>query len=225
MRFSGMATWLRILLWAVAGVGYGVAWWRYPEENHFSILRCTISFLGSPDEDRNPDGWRWYQVGMTALIVLLSDMVKRRHRNFLPTVGAGLRRATAIYLVSLFLVLCSVWIADTDQYWHGLRVGTVHTRVAIVGIFTMMAALIVDARLLKQAGFGGRVLWPFRCYGMVWIAGLIALGTWEWKCQRDPSLKHWPGEGIHSTPLWEWILFACLLAFLGWIARPATAQR
>ena len=216
---------LRISLWGIAVLGFGVSWWLYPQENRFSILRCTISFLGSPDSDRNPEGWRWYQVGMTALIVLLVEMVRQRHRNFLSAVGERLRWSTAIYLASLFLVLCSTWIADTDQYWYGFRVGTVHTRVAIIGIFTMMAALIVDAGLLKRAGFGGQVLWPFRVYGIVWIAAMIALGSWEWKCRRDPSLKRWPGDGIHSTPLWEWILFSCLLAFMIWVSRPGTARR
>ena len=55
------------ILLAVALVGIGAARWMYPEENGFSIMRCTISFLGSPDADRNPAGWRWYQLGMTAL--------------------------------------------------------------------------------------------------------------------------------------------------------------
>jgi len=72
---------LRGLLVGIAVIGLVAAWWHYPEENHFSILRCTISFLGSPDADHNPDGWRFYQVGMTAVVLLLFGFVSERHRR------------------------------------------------------------------------------------------------------------------------------------------------
>lgn len=210
-------------LFVVAVVGFGVAGWMYPDENGFSIMRCTISFLGSPDADRNPHGWRWYQIGMSALIVLMVRLIVQRQRNFQPSCGAGLGVATAVYWMAFALLFAGVWIADTDQLWGDLRVGAIHTRIAIMGIFTMMAAVIIDAVTLSRAGFAGRVLWPFRIYALIWLAGMVALGTWEWKCHNDSSLKHWPGDGIHSTPLWEWILFSYLLGFVIWISRPGTA--
>jgi len=210
---------------AAALIGFAGAWCLYPEENEFSIMRCTISFLGSPDADRNPQGWRWYQVGMSALIVLMWRLISQRQRIFQPKCGTGLRVATVIYLVAFGLLFASVWIADSDGQWGDFRVGAIHTRVAIVGIFTMMAAVITDGVSLARAGYAGRVLWPFRIYALIWIVGMIALGSWEWKCRNDSSLKHWPGEGIHSTPMWEWILFTYLLGFVIWISRPETAIR
>jgi len=214
---------LNRLLFAIAAVGLVVAWWKYPAENEFSVMRCTISFLGSPDADRNPEGWRWYQVGMSALIVLMVRLILHRQRNFQSRCGRGLRVATRIYLAAFALLFVGIWIADTDEKWGNFSVGAIHTRVAIIGIFTMMAAVIADAVTVSRAGYGGRVLWPFRIYALIWIAGMIALGSWEWKCKNDSSLKHWPGDGIHSTPLWEWILFAYLLGFVIWISRPGTA--
>ncbi len=210
-------------LFSIAVLGFCLARWMYPAGNEFSIMRCTISFLGSPDADRNPQGWRWYQLGMSALIVLMVRLILQRQRNFRPSCGNGLRAATVIYLVAFALLFGGVWIADTDELWGNFRVGAIHTRVAIIGIFTMMAAVITDAVTLSRAGFAGRVLWPFRIYALIWIAGMIALGSWEWKCQNDSSLKHWPGDGIHSTPLWEWILFTYLLGFVIWVSRPGTA--
>ena len=60
---------LRALLLAIAAGGIAAAWWHYPAENHCSTMRCTISFLGSPDADRNPTGWRFSQAGMSEVSV------------------------------------------------------------------------------------------------------------------------------------------------------------
>ena len=80
-----------VLLGAIAVVGLAAAWWCYPAENQFSIMRCTISFLGSPDADRNPTGWRFYQVGMTALVLLLLSLVQERHRRLQARIGKAAR--------------------------------------------------------------------------------------------------------------------------------------
>ena len=33
------------------------------------------------------------------------------------------------------------------------------------------------------------------------------------------SLKHWLADGLHSTPLWEWILFVYLVGHILWMAH------
>ena len=85
---------LRGVLIVVAVLGFAVAWWRYPAENQFSILRCTISFLGSPDADRNPAGWRFYQAGMTALLLLLLELAWLRHGRLRGVIGNTARWST-----------------------------------------------------------------------------------------------------------------------------------
>ena len=95
---------LRGLLVAIAVMGLGVAWWRYPAENHFSIMRCTISFLGSPDADRNPHGWRFYQVGMTALVLLLLSLAAERHARLAGQIGNAARWSSSAIGVSLMLM-------------------------------------------------------------------------------------------------------------------------
>ncbi len=211
---------LRGVLIVVAVLGFAVAWWRYPAENQFSILRCTISFLGSPDADRNPAGWRFYQAGMTALLLLLLELAWLRHGRLRGVIGNTARWSTGAVGVSLALMFLAVWIADTrDGRWFGMRTGELHTRMAVLAIPFMAAGLVLDGAALRRSGLGPRRLWPFPALGGVVLTGVVALGWWEIKCARDPRLAHWPGEGLHSTPLWEWISFTCLFVFLVWMAH------
>ncbi len=217
---------IALLLLFVAAAGIGMARYLYPVENEFSIMRCTVSFLGSPDADRNPAGWRYYQVGMTALVLAMGQMIGWRHRNFRASTGPVINKVSAVYAVGLVLILVSVWVADSDEMlWIGIRSGTVHTKIAIIAILTLLVAVSADGVVLSRAGLPGKSLWPFRIYAGLWVAAIVSLASWEWRCARDPSLKHWPGEGIHSTPMWEWILLVYLIGFVVWISRGELAGK
>ena len=82
-----------------------------------------------------------------------------------------------------------------------------------------------DALILARAVVRGKSMWPFHIYGFLGISAIISLVTWEWKCRQDHTLSHWPGNGIHSTPLWEWILFSYLLGLLIWLSRERATQK
>jgi hypothetical protein len=38
-------------------------------------------------------------------------------------------------------------------------------------------------------------------------------------CERDVTLAHWPGPGLHSMPLWEWIVFSYFIGLMVWMAH------
>ena len=211
---------LRGFLAAVAVLGLVAAWWRYPAENHFSILSCTISFLGSPDADRNPTGWRFYQAGMTALVLLLFSLAWERHCRLRARIGKLAGWSSGAIFLSLTLILFSVWIADTRHVrWWGLRTGALHTRMAIFAIPILASGILLDGVALWRSGVPARALWPFHLYGLIVLVGCAELIVWEKMCQRDSALQHWPGDGIHSTPLWEWVAFTYLIGFMVWMAR------
>ena len=211
---------IRGLLIIIAVLGFLAAWWHYPAENHFSILRCTISFLGSPDADRNPDGWRFYQAGMTAVMLLLSELAWRRHRRLRGVIGRTARWSSGAVFLALGLIFLAAWIADTREHrWFGMRTGELHTRLSIVAIFFMGCGIVLDGVALRWVGVRNRALWPFHLYGLIGLVGGVELMSWEKMCRRNPALHHWPGDGIHSTPLWEWIVFTYLIAFMVWMAH------
>jgi hypothetical protein len=217
---------LRACLVAIAAFGLVVAWWRYPAENHYSIMRCTISFLGSPDANRNPHGWRFYQAGMTALVLLLFSLMAERHVKLRRRIGRTAVWSSAAISVSLTLILLVTWIPDSQEhYCFGIRAGVLHTPMAILAIPFMGCGLVLDAAALWWSGVRIRALWPFHLYGLIVVVGTAKLMAWERMCRQDPTLPEWPGEGLYSTPLWEWIAFTCLVGFMVWMAHGGCAAK
>ncbi len=211
---------MRRILAAIAVAGIAAAWWLYPAANQYSVLRCTISYLGSPDADRNPDGWRVYQVGMSSLIVLMLGYLGERHRRFVRT-PLGLSGAASVPLFgAMGLLLLSVWIPDSRSgAMFGMTSGALHTRMALLAVPVMGLGLFLDTIGCFRDGMKFWALWPAHLFAGLVGVGFRQLAEWERLCREDPTLKHWPGDGLHSTPLWEWILFAYLVAHIVWMAR------
>jgi hypothetical protein len=101
--------------------------------------------------------------------VFVGGSVRRDEFAAAPELSAKGRESFANSDGDLSRLVCACFGQRVDRGYRripdGFRVGTMHTRIAIIGIFTMMAALIVDGSLMKRAGFGSKVLWPFRVYG------------------------------------------------------------
>ena len=120
----------------------------------------------------------------------------------------------------LGLIFFSIWIPDTREVrWFGIRTGELHTRMAIIAIPFMACGIVLDGIALRWMGARTRTLWPFHLYGLIVVFGGLELMAWEKMCRRNAALHHWPGDGIHSTPLWEWIVFAYLIGFMAWMAH------
>ncbi len=216
---------VRTFLLAIAVAGLLVAWLRYPAENHFSVLSCTISFLGSPDANRNPEGWRFYQVGMTALLLLLCSFAAERHVKLRPRIGSTAMWSSAAITVSFALLMAATWIPDSRQgEWFGMRTGEFHTRIAIIAIPFMAGGILLDGVALRRSGVRFRVLWPFVVFGLLMVTGTSMLMAWKRMCRVDSTLSHWPGDGLYSTPLWEWIAFTYLVGLMVWLGRTRAWQ-
>ena len=201
-------------------LGMVVAWGLYPQENRYSPLRCTISYLGSPDADRNPSGWRIYQVGMSALLLWMADLLVLRHRRGVRSRWSLGGAASLALALGLVMILITVWIPDSRSgHWFGMTRGQFHTRIALWGIPILGLGVILDAAAYLRRGGTLRSLWPFHLYASVSAFGFQQLMEWERLCREDRSLRHWPGDGLHSTPLWEWIFFVGLMLHWGWMAR------
>lgn len=204
----------------MAILGLGIAWWLYPAANRYSVLTCTISYLGSPDANRNPSGWRFYQVGMTALIVLMLDLLRERHRRCVRGTWSLSGMASPPLFGAMTLLLLAVWIPDSRTGdWFGMTNGALHTRLAILAIPVMGLGLLLDTLGAFRDGVRLAALWPAHLFAALAGTAFWKLSEWERMCRADPALKHWPGDGLHSTPLWEWILFVYLVAHVAWTAR------
>ena len=223
VTLPGRSIAVRGSLTVLAVLGLVTAWWLYPAANHYSILRCTISYLGSPDADRNPSGWRFYQVGMTALIVLMLDFLRERHRRRVRGTGwtGSLSGMASLPLFgAMALLLTAVWIPDSRTGdWLGMTNGALHTRLAILAIPVMGLGLFLDTVGAFRDRWRFWSLWPAHLFAILTGTAFWQLREWERLCRADSTLRHWPGDGLHSTPLWEWILFVYLVAHIAWMAR------
>ena len=157
---------------------------------------------------------------MTAVVLLLFGLVFERHRRLRGGIGRVAVWSSGALFIALALILLAVWIADTREVrWFGVRTGEVHTRMSIVAILFKGCGIVIDGVALHWVGVRTHRLWPFHLYTLIALVGGVELISWEKMCRRNPTLHHWPGEGIHSTPLWEWIVFAYLIAFMVWMAH------
>ena len=89
----------------------------------------------------------------------------------------------------------------------------------MMAIPVMGLGLFLDTVGAFRDGMRFVTLWPAHGFAALVGVGFWQLAEWERMCRLDKSLKHWPGDGLHSTPLWEWMLFAYLVGHILWMAR------
>jgi hypothetical protein len=138
----------------------------------YSILTCTISYLGSPDPDRNPHGWRIYQLGMTTLILLMGWLLVDRHQQFEGPRSLPARSASVPLSIALLLLLAATWIPDSRSLqFLGEKATRAHTRLALVAIPIMGIGLFLDTLGRFVNGVRLAKLWPAFLF-----ASLVAFG-------------------------------------------------
>jgi hypothetical protein len=137
-------------------------------------------------------------------------------------IGKAVLWSSAAISVSLTLILLVTWVPDSQElHWFGICAGDVHTPVAILAIPFMGCGIVLDCLALWWSGVRVRTLWPFHLYGLIVLVGTAKLMAWERMCRLDSTLTEWPGEGLYSTPLWEWIVFTYLVGIMVWMAHGA----
>jgi hypothetical protein len=188
--------------------GLITAWRMYPAENHFSFLTCTMSFLGSPDAHRNPDGWRYSQLGGSAGLLLFALLQARRAGTRFGRPKALVSSASVAFLIGLGCIFFSTWIpVSSERLWGTMTQTSIHNRLAIAGACALALGVVLDAISLLLGRGGRRWLILHVTLAGITTTGVTLVGFWRWKCASDPTLRAFPGEGIFSLPLWEWITF------------------
>jgi len=118
------------------------------------------------------------------------------------------------------LLLLAVWIPDSRATWfHGAIATHVHTRLAILAEPALGLGGVLDTVGRSYMGVPWRRLVPAYLYACVVAVGFWKLAEWEALCRANPALTQWPGDCIHSTPLWEWIPFSWFVVHLHWMAQ------
>jgi len=224
--FAGLLVWFFIALAYIA----------YPA-SEYSILEHTFSYLGSFDEDRNPEGWYFFSIALFCAAIVFAPLMiyrNRRIRIIEPISGYLILILELIGCIGIFLV--GVFPYTGMDYFQDLENRQMHNLVSIFAFGGYGLGIIWESLLMGKDRFakwplsfgkGGqkkldhtKLQYPYIIFfAIVFLTGGF-LGGWEIYYPivhaQDPSIGHWPGIGPFAFPLWEWILIVYLFVFFYW---------
>ena len=209
---------------------FTICWMLHPEHCDFSFFDDTISHFGKPNGHPKSLGFLAFHLGFATLCLFMFISIKHRDRQLRDLPGKNTARATTLYTAGILGLVLSLIFPDTKSYYFGLvKYRKLHGAVVIIGIFCFAGAILHDTKKLwaifvarkqeNQNTNNARIpkrLRPTAILAGIFGTGLTFMGIWEIRCYNDASLDHWPGEGIFSTALWEWIVFTYLIVFMFW---------
>lgn len=180
-----------------------------------------MSFLGSPDVHKNPDGWRYSQFGGSAGLLLFALLQAKRAGTCFGRPKALVGFTSAAFLIGLGFIFLSTWIpVSSERLWGTMTQTSIHNRLAIAGACALALGVVLDAISLLLGRGGRKWLILHATLAGITTTGVTLIGIWRWECASDPTLRAFPGEGIFSLPLWEWITFFGFGLFLAVQAFP-----
>jgi len=206
----------------------GLARVTYPKKNNYSVMTHTMSFLGSKEEFRNPKGWYFFSIAImwiTLADIPLNLYIFRYLLTFSPIaawlmiISGGISTINGV-LVSIYTDV------DTDRELSGgdfikdLKSGRIHNVTAVITFSTFIIANLVTGFAYVFHPLQRPIytwLPPFLIFTIILTGFFLFNALWQKKCKKDEKLESFPGIGIFSFPLWEWLLFASLYLFLFWI--------
>ncbi len=219
------AVYYYILMVALAFIFIFIAWALYPAENEYSIMKDTISFLGSSDPDNNPPGWIFLSIAFITLSVTFFPLTIFHFKKFkeLDKIGAGL--VLFLYIIASIGMFLLAFFPDNggESFIQDVSSGRIHNLVALLAIGGFALGLLLQFFLLVKdhiPKLKGKKIYPVKSfiYPAVYYIILIVMIAYTqlyWDMICDSGC--WPGEGIYSFPLWEWIAFISMIVLEGWM--------
>ncbi|MHA1111068.1 MAG: DUF998 domain-containing protein [Promethearchaeota archaeon] len=230
--FIGIFTSTQLLIYVIIQICVfliflGLSRVTYPRENKYSIMTHTMSFLGSKETFRNPKGWYFFSIAITWITIAdipLNLYIFRHLLTFSPLfawimiITGGISTINGIF-VSIFTD------KDTDRDLSGgdfiqdLKSGRLHNVTAVITFAAFIVAnLSVGLAYLFHFGVRPWYNWlpPLLIFCTVLTGFFLLNALWQKKCKENSDLESFPGLGIYSFPLWEWLLFTSLYIFLFW---------
>jgi len=215
-----------------------LAWLGYPEENKYSIMTHTFSFLGSYEMKHSPVWWWLFSVAMVFWAVAGMPLVLHIQRHFAYLSKWGARAGAALLLLGCVNIgLVGIFPDAKTPLGPNLQVTDIHEKVAILaaagfifGIILHGVLLLKDRFLSNNHQFEHRPFIPLYAF---WLTILFTasyfLIKWEYVYAARKAAARAAGTSIgsswseamntiYSFPLWENILIYTLFIFLVWLS-------
>lgn len=197
------------------------------KNNPYSIMKHTMSFLGSHLSRRNPKGWYFFSIGMIITGSMFIPLIQYYHKRIIAISIWGAWLGTILQLLGAIGVILVALIPDNEEeesFIKGLKSGAIHNVVAGIAFLGLgIGNLWYGGLILYDALFGNqlfdtiKLLPPYIILALIMITIIILQLKWAKICKEDNTKELFPGEGIYSFPLWEWILIFYLFAMLYYI--------
>ena len=219
-----------------------ICWVIYPEENKYSIMTHTFSFLGSFQSNHNPSGWWLFSAAMVFWGTATVPLVLYLYRRFAAISIWGARAGACLLLAGCVGVVLVALFPDA----HGAVIGDVewtdiHEKAALLiaagfclGI-SWHGILLLKDRFSRRAFIENtrsdyrRLAWPYVFWAvMVGVAAYFQI-KWEFVYADMKAAAGASGERIgshwaealntwYSFPLWENVMIGTLFVFLIWFS-------
>ncbi|MCF2141489.1 MAG: hypothetical protein K9W44_15650 [Candidatus Lokiarchaeota archaeon] len=201
-----------------------ISWQFYPKSLNYSILTHTISYLG--DYTQNPKGWLYFTFSF--IVIGLS---------FIPLIFYIHSRVVLIErwwgrLGSLFLIEGSIGIiiiaffpdVHGADFFQDMTLGKAHVLISTVTFLLFSAGFTIYGILFLVNAYpnihrGKPDLYPNAHTRYVFISfAVFGMGTLITQIISNIRDYPWPGPGIYSFPLWEWLLSFNFFISIYWLA-------
>lgn len=226
-----------------------VCWLLYPDENRYSIMTHTFSFLGSFETKHNPQ-WFWlFSIAMVFWGIACGLLVRYVHRQFTAISKWGAH----IGALLLFGGCAGIGLVGIFPDARGEVIGSwewteIHEKVAVLGFSGYFLGglwhglLLLKDRITSKSfgrvpGFSyGHLLWPYVLWlGVISVAAYFLI-SWEIlypqlraaaEAEGRPFGSAW-SEAMntrYSFPLWENLVIYTQFVFLIWFGLALPNRR
>ena len=233
--FSGQFEIIELIVWICLTFGLWafflfIAYKKFPPDNHYSIMTCTISYLGAWTDDRNPKGWYFFSIGLSILSIMLFPLLFYIYnRIILINYNHSLVILILLILGNVGIILIAIF-PDNEVIiaFNNITYAKMHLIVAIAAFGCYGLSFLHFFWLILYDGlFGAQLLNtllllpPFII--LIFIVCLAAYSKIKWIriSKYDETKEIPPGYGFYSSSMWEWIVvlsffsvIICVLLFL-----------
>ena len=209
---------------------------RHPDATPYSVFTSTFSFLGSFDHKKNPEGWVFFSLALWIMALFMLPLTRYINRRMTVISPGGAKTGIRMLLLgAAALALVGVFPDSGQDFVADLHYGKIHNLLALLAFAGLSFGSLWFGLMLArfnpfhpghrpphhddaQAAFHHPALHlPFVMLGGVLVTAICFLIRWE--CiYRRLGQPHWPGVGLYSFPLWEWLYILTLFLALAWFS-------
>ncbi|MHA1777120.1 MAG: DUF998 domain-containing protein [Promethearchaeota archaeon] len=196
----------------------------YPKSLNYSILTHTISYLG--DYTQNPKGWLFFTLSFIELGLSFIPLIIYIHRRVILIERMWGIIGSLLLISGSFGVVLIAFFPDVHgaDFFNDMSFGKAHVIVSFITVILFSAGFTVYGILFLVNAYpklheGKPDLYPNARTRYVFFAfAVFGLGTLITQIISNIRNYAWPGPGIYSFPLWEWLLSFTFFISIYWLA-------